>query len=147
MTPWHLTRGSVGESKLSWRPLPCHGTFGQCRTQLGSGGNGREAQQHSGGVVHLVGTPYSSSAREIVTVRFPQQSPRRAAVEIMADEVFCWLGRIAASRHPAATSIVRLSPALDLERGAPATRTTCHFPRGPRSDPRHVSQVKAPPGE
>jgi hypothetical protein len=44
------------------RTLPCHGTFGQFPTQLGSGGNGREQSGKSGantcgGVVQLVRTP------------------------------------------------------------------------------------------
>jgi len=30
--------------------VPCHGTFGQFRTQLGSGGNGREQSGKSGAI-------------------------------------------------------------------------------------------------
>src|SRR6266704_6347908 len=48
-------------------------------------------------------TPYSSSDREILEKRFPQQLSYAVVVEIAGNEVCCWLGRIAASRHPAAT--------------------------------------------
>ena len=40
---WRFTHSySVAMPEVGIRPLPCHGTFGQFRTQLGSGGNGRE---------------------------------------------------------------------------------------------------------
>jgi hypothetical protein len=37
-------------SRSKFRTLPCHGTFGQFRTQLGSGGNGREQSGTSGAI-------------------------------------------------------------------------------------------------
>jgi len=58
--------------------------------------------------------------------------------------LWVWLSRLW-SDWRSALAIVKLetviawhSPVLDLEGAARPIRTTCHFPRGPRSDPQDV---------